>query len=209
MPAAAHCSRRGRPGAAPWLLAAVLILALAACAAAVPPPAMPLQQQTQQAAPRYATGWVIVKLKSSTSPAPTVAAAAAAMPVAAASPLTPSKCGLAFVQPLSVGLGSSSGSPARRRLAAVAAHHRGSVPGMYRIVDGAKVPAKVAQLSALPGGCAPSGGMKPWVVCKSAGQKSSPLGVTSGIAIQLFPFARMASRALLHSCGRLVLLLLH
>ncbi|KAI7836223.1 hypothetical protein COHA_009903 [Chlorella ohadii] len=76
------------------------------------------------------------------------------MPAAAATRLTPSKHGLAFVQPLSAdlgGSGSSGGSsPTGRRLVAVAAHRTGGVPGMYRIVDGAKVPAKLAQLAALP-----------------------------------------------------------
>ncbi len=160
MPRQVHtpCRGPGGPlGAAPRLLAGVLLLAVAAAVAAVPPPAMPLpQQQQQRAAARYAPGWVIVKLKPSASAAPTVAAAAAAMPAAAATPLTPSKHGLAFVQPLSADLSGSSsgggGSPTGRRLAAVAAHRTGSVPGMYRIVDGAKVPAKLAQLAALPGG---------------------------------------------------------
>lgn len=149
----AGCSPRWRLGAAGRLLAA-LLLALAASAVAVPPPSMPLPQQQQQqqprAAARYASGWIIVKLKASASAAPTVAAAA--MPAAAATPLTPSRHGLQFVQPLSVSLSSGSGSPAGRRLAAAAAHRTGSVPGIYRITDGAKVPAKVAQLSALPGG---------------------------------------------------------
>ena len=160
MPRQVHtpCRGPGGPlGAAPRLLAGVLLLALAAAVAAVPPPAMPLpQQQQQRAAARYAPGWVIVKLKPSASAAPTVAAAAAAMPAAAATRLTPSKHGLAFVQPLSAdlgGSGSSGGSsPTGRRLVAVATHRTGGVPGMYRIVDGAKVPAKLAQLAALPGG---------------------------------------------------------
>lgn len=187
-----------RSGAA-LLLAAAVAGALVASAAAVPPPSMAPSQQKQQQQPQpaapYASSWLIVKLKPSTAGGPAAAAAAGG---GGGAPLSAAAHGVALAQPLSLGQGPAG----RRRLAAAAEHHSGSVPGVYRITDGSGAAAKAAQLSALPGerpgrrGCCALGWAVHYAHAWRAQRRRGATACTCGSAAQhaaaLLPCTRCA-----------------
>lgn len=169
-------------------MAAVVLLLAAGAAAALPPPSMGASAQQAQAIPAHAPGWLIVKLRASSSPQ---AAAAGGT----GSPLTAARHGVALLQPLAVAGGSGAAGSGRRLQAASTL----AGPGVYAITDGASVPAKVRQLEALPGGrqaCGSGGLCLVPPACSAAWQAPHLPQLICGLFFELPCLQRWSGRCL-------------